>query len=134
MTFHRLRLLLAVLLVAIGSASHASPACRTETSRHDRAELRCNWPAGAQALRLDAHFSGSHDDTEATLSASMKGTPLPCAAGSKTSIDSSRDEGDVTLTCRLAAPPAGGAAELRIELRWYHARYTGFELRVEPAP
>lgn len=132
------RLFLGTLLVSMGASAHASPACHTELSRHDRAELRCPWPAGAPALRFDAHFAGSHDDTEATLGASVNGTPLACAAGSKTSIDSSRDEGDVTLSCRLtapsAAPPNSASAELRIALRWYHARYTGFELRVESAP
>lgn len=129
------RRLCIALLTTIAGTAQASTACHTAERRHDRVELRCPWPAGAQTLRFEAHLAGSHDDTEAVLIASLNGTPLPCASGSKTSIDGAKDEGDVTLSCRLTAPPAAGQrTELRFHLRWYHARYTGFDVRVEPSP
>ncbi|WOB06003.1 hypothetical protein [Piscinibacter gummiphilus] len=125
---------LGLLIVMASSPSHAQPAiaCHTEQARHDRLDVRCPWPADAPRLRFEAHFAGSHDDTTATLVATVNGTPLTCAAGSKTSIDG-QDEGDVTLTCTLTAPPlARGATHVRFELRWHHARYGGFAVRVEP--
>lgn len=129
------RLFCIALLGSIAGTSQANTACHTEQARHDRVEVRCTWPTGAQGLRFDAHLAGSHDDTEATLTATLNGTPLSCASGSKTTIDGSKDEGDVTLSCHLAPPPAAtGSAQLRFQLRWYHARYTGFELKAAPAP
>lgn len=125
---------LGLLAAAVGTPSFAQtvPACHTEQARHDRVEVRCLWPAAAQGLRFEAHLAGSHDDTTATLAATLDGAPLACAPGTKTSIDG-QDEGDVTLSCQLTAPAAAsGAREVRFHVRWYHARYGGFDVRVEP--
>ncbi|MBL0726232.1 hypothetical protein [Piscinibacter sp. HJYY11] len=107
----------------------ASP-CEAHQPRHDRLDVRCRWPAGSgpQALRFDAHFAGSHDDTSASLVASLNGTALNCAAGSKTQLDG-QDEGDVTMSCRFSlTSPLREEVVLRFELAWFHARQTGFEL------
>jgi carbon monoxide dehydrogenase subunit G len=125
--------LLAAMAGAPSATAQAIPPCQTVQARHDRLAVRCPWPADAMGLRFEAHFAGSHDDTEASLAATLDGTPLACAAGSKTRIDSTQDEGDVTLSCQLSAPVGGGAArQLVFQLRWYHARYTGFEVRAAP--
>lgn len=130
-----IRLPCVALLALISSVplfAQPAPPCHTEQARHDRVELRCPWPANTPGLRLEAHFSGSHDDTTATLAATLDGAPVACAAGSKTAIDG-QDEGDVTLSCQLGAPPVGaGMQALRFELRWHHARFTGYDLRVAP--
>lgn len=131
----RLRLQwLGLVIASVGTPSFAqtTPTCHTEQVRHDRVEIRCPWPGAARRLRFDAHLAGSHDDTTATLAATLNGAPLACAPGNKTSIDG-QDEGDVTLSCQLTAPSAAtGTMELRFNVRWYHARYSGFDLRVEP--
>lgn len=131
----RVRLHMLGLLVATASTpslAQTPPTCHVEQARHDRLEVRCPWPASAPALRFEARLAGSHDDTAATLVATLQGAPLTCEAGSKTRIDGEA-EGDVTLSCHLTAPPAAGrATEVRFLVRWYHARYDGFTVRTEP--
>jgi hypothetical protein len=134
----RFRRLLALALLASGTApvQADTPACQSHAPRHDRLDVRCSWPPAAatgevRALRFEARFAGSHDDTTASLSASLDGRPLVCAAGSKTEIDG-QDEGDVTLSCRVSVAAAAGAAPvLRFQLAWYHARYASFDLQAE---
>lgn len=133
---HALRLhALGLMVAAVGmpSLAQTAPTCHVEQARHDRVEVRCPWPASAPALRFEAHLAGSHDDTSATLVATLHdAAPLACAAGSKTRLDG-EEEGDVTLSCHLAAPPAAGSTtEVRFLVRWYHARYGGFTVRAEP--
>ncbi len=130
-----LRWLAIAALASITAAPQAHAACQAEGARHDRIEVRCSWPAGARGLHFEAHFAGSHDDTAASLIASLNDTPLACAAGSKTTLDG-QEEGDATMSCRLTAVPVstGTPTTLRFQLRWHHARYTGFDVRVEPGP
>ena len=127
---HALGLLVATF--GMPSLAQTAPTCHVEQARHDRVEVRCPWPASAPALRFEAHLAGSHDDTSATLVATLHDAPLACAAGSKTRLDG-EEEGDVTLSCHLVAPPAAGSTtEVRFLVRWYHARYGGFTVRAEP--
>lgn len=126
------RTALLLLLAAAPAISFAntSASCQAE-ARHDRVEVRCPWPTGAKHLRFEADLTGSHDDTSASLAATLDGTPLRCEPGSKTTIDG-QDDGDVTMSCALSAPSAAnGPAQLHFLLRWYHARYGGFRLLAE---
>lgn len=106
--------------------------CESKPLRGDRREVSCPLVASAatQRFRFKAHFSGSHDDTTASIVSTLDGTPLVCAEGSKT--DLMGEEGDVSLECRFSIPAKAGTTHvLRVLLEWHHARYTDFEFRSE---
>lgn len=78
-------------------------------------------------MRFKAHFSGGHDDTKASMSASIDGDSVECEPGSKTRLFG--EEGDVSLECVFSV--AGGANQLRVlkvAVLWSHAQYRDFEL------
>jgi hypothetical protein len=109
------------------------PKCESRTPRADRRDISCSLTASgtAQRFRVKAHFSGSHDDTTASLTPTLDERPLACEAGSKTSL-TGEEEGDVTLECRFSiTQPAGAKQVLRVLLSWHHARYTDFEFETE---
>lgn len=109
-------------------AAGTGPACDATTPRPDRLSVACALDGRAQRLVFTARFSGSHDDTTASLQATLDGQALGCDAGSKTSL-SGEEEGDVELVCRVTLPARDGAARrLQVLLAWHHAQYTGFGL------
>jgi hypothetical protein len=106
--------------------------CESQTPRPDRRDIRCALSASesAQRYRFKAHFSGSHDDTTASLTPTLDGQPLTCNAGSKTQTEG--EEGDVSLECRFSITQSGSAAQaFRVVLAWHHAQYMAFELMPE---
>ena len=73
-----------------GSTPAAAPSpCTLRLPGHSTQEFECRLdPAvAARSLRFKVFFSGSHDDTRATLEATLNGAPLDCADGSKTNTD-----------------------------------------------
>jgi hypothetical protein len=106
--------------------------CETKPSLGDIREVSCPLTASgnAQRFRFKANFSGGHDDTRAAMSATLKGAPLACDAGSKTSLFG--EDGDVSLECRFSmTEKAGTELVLRMTIRWSHAQYTDFEFGAE---
>lgn len=89
----------------------------------------CLIPAAnaAQWLSFKANFSVGHDDTKASMTASLDDVPLACDEGSKTELMG--EDGDVSLECRfpVAARPWGGQ-RLSVKVSWRHAQYTGFQV------
>jgi hypothetical protein len=80
-----------------------------------------------QRLHIKIHFTGSHDDTTASMEVTLGDTPIVCDAGSKTSTEF--EDGDVTLDCRFTAPAKPGTATvLRASAKWFHAQYVGVEV------
>ncbi len=116
-----------------GSTPAAAPSpCTLRLPGHSTQEFECRLdPAvAARSLRFKVFFSGSHDDTRATLEATLNGAPLDCADGSKTNTEG--EDGEVSLDCRftVAGNPAAHDV-LRVALRWHHAQYMGFELKAD---
>lgn len=107
--------------------------CESHTPRVDRRDIVCSLIASGttQRFRFTARFAGSHDDTAASLTPTLEGRPLACEKGSKTNL-SGEEEGDAALECRFSITGAAGAElSLRVNLAWYHARYTDFEVGPE---
>jgi hypothetical protein len=119
------------LSAAKGQAAAPPPLrqCEPLTLARDKLSVVCALAdaATAQAMHIKVHLTGSHDDTTASLEVTIGGTPVACAAGSKTSTEA--EDGDVTLDCRFTASvKSGSGAVLRASAKWFHAQYVGIEL------
>ena len=87
-------------------------------------------PAGClrslQQFRFKANFTGGHDDTMASMTATLNGGPLTCGEGSTTSLQG--EEGDVSLECRFSMTEKAGTKPIfGVVVSWDHAQYTNFE-------
>ncbi len=142
MTFtHRSRALAHSLLCVMLAASTPSSAnegaaaaqrpqrCEPPTLGSDKLIVVCalDNAAALQSVHIQVHFTGSHDDTTASLEVAIDDAPVACDAGSKTSTEF--EDGDVTLDCRFTASVKPGAATvLRASAKWFHAQYVGLEV------
>lgn len=128
---HLLRACAALLLAGSNAAAMAQPLpCVTTELPGGRQEISCALPAAAvaQRYRFRAEFSGGHDDTMASMSATLDGAALRCDDGSK--MDLMGEFGDVSLECRFSAPPQGDARDrFKVALRWSHADFARTELQ-----
>jgi hypothetical protein len=126
---------LSILLgVSAAAGMHSAQAqgkarCESQAPGGDTRDITCPLKASgaAQRFRFKANFSGGHDDTMASMTATLDGAPLACEQGSKTSLMG--EDGDVSLECRFSIgerPP--GERFLRVTVSWRHAQYTDFEL------
>jgi hypothetical protein len=125
--------MLAALTPASGSESAASaqrpPTCEPPRLARDTLTMVCALAhaAAPQSIDVKVHFTGSHDDTTASLEVAIGDAPVTCAAGSKTSTEA--EDGDVTLDCRfIASVKPGSEAVLRVSAKWFHAQYVGTEV------
>jgi hypothetical protein len=117
------------LAVFAGAHAQGEPRCESQAGTGNKLELRCPLAASGapQRFRFEARFSGGHDDTVASMTATLDGAPLACEPGSKTSLMG--EDGDVSLECRFSiAKEAGAERVLRVTLSWSHAQYAGFAL------
>jgi hypothetical protein len=91
--------------------------------------VTCRLPAN-RGHRLTVNFGGGHDDTSASISATLDGQPTQCGAGSKTSLFA--EDGDVSLSCRIdAAGDAVAVQTLVVTVLWSHAQYRDFVVVAE---
>lgn len=130
------RAALAVLL-GLAAAGGTAPAlaqqalrCEAKSPGGDNRDFEC--PLVASGARQDfgfkANFTGSHDDTTASMTARLDGAPLACDKGSKTSLMG--EDGEVSLDCRFSVTAnAGARLVFSVALTWRHAQYEDFELR-----
>lgn len=121
--------LLTLTAWAAGPTCAIEPAaCESLTPRNERREITCalKAPNAAQHFRFKAHFSGSHDDTTASIKLTLDGAALSCGPGSKTYLEA--EDGDVTLECRFSVAPGAATRCVRALISWHHAEYTRFEL------
>lgn len=102
------------------------PRCEAPKLAHDKLTVVCalDDTAAPQSIHIKVHFTGSHDDTTASLAVVIGDMPVACDPGSKTSTES--EDGDVTLDCRFTVP--GATKALRASAKWFHAQYTGVEV------
>lgn len=116
----------------VADAAGRGSECTSQSPGSDALQVSCpvKSPGGSQWFRFRANFTGSHDDTTASMTATLDGAPLPCEAGSKTSLMG--EDGDVSLECRFWAKEATGTQRLlQVRLTWRHAQYTDFEFTTE---
>ena len=112
------------------AAAEEKLACETQASAWDSRSFSCPIKAVgvAQRLRFVARFSGGHDDTIASISATtLNGTLLVCDPRSKTRLMG--EDGVVSLECRFSVKEkAGTLIVLGVALTWSHAEYQSVEL------
>ena len=104
-------------------------ACDSQSPGGDFRTFTCplSVTGGNWRFHFRATFSGGHDDTKASMTLTLDGAPLTCDVGSKTSLFG--EDGDIGLECRFSVTEKAAATQaLRVDLRWSHAQYTGFEL------
>ena len=122
--------MLSAVGLAPASALAAIPVrCEEEAINPERTEVRCTLASdqATRRYRLEVRFSGSHDDTSASLSATLNGIPLSCGPNSKTKLFG--DDGEVSLWCDFEVG-ASGEPSHRLEgvIAYRHAQYGGTRL------
>ena len=122
-----------IFLSMVAAAAPASAeevlACETQSVNFKKREFRCplTVKANAQQIRFKANFTGSHDDTQLSMTLTLDGLPVTCSKGSKTWLNS--EDGDVSLDCHLVLDGAAGAQRmLRATVNIYHAEFAGIQL------
>lgn len=114
---------------AAGSPGKGALACSFQTPGGDLRVFTCPFEGTGttQAYRFSARFSGGHDDTSASMSLTLNGSPQLCETGSKTHLFG--EDGDVSLECRVQIKEKDGTKlVLGVTLLWSHAQYVGTEL------
>ena len=117
------------LLRLNGSAAPRLPQrCEAPAFGRDRLAVVCMLEdATLQQVHIKVHFTGSHDDTTASLEVAIGGAPVACSSDSKTNTEF--EDGDVTLDCLLTASVKPGTArDLQVLAKWFHAQYVNFEM------
>ena len=123
---------LIAVLAAGPATAQGKPPCESQPPGYDSHEVKCALSAtgAAQRFRFKANFSGSHDDTTASITAVLDGAPLTCQKGSKTSTEG--EDGEISLDCRFSiAGQPGTKRVLSVTVRWRHAQYADFRLEPE---
>lgn len=123
---------LSIVLFFLGlSSAHAQEKlhCESQTAGGDARDFTCPLISSgtSQHFRFKADFSGSHDDTTMSMTATLNGEPLTCEKGSTTSRRF--EDGDVSLDCRFST--TGTARVLGVALIWSHAQYVDFEFSAD---
>lgn len=110
--------------VALGQEALA---CESEKAGGDLLEVTCPLDASGitQNFQFKVNFLGGHDDTMASMTATLDGLPLSCAEDSKTRLMG--EEGAVSLHCRFSmAKDTGTRHLLKVRIEWSHAQYADF--------
>jgi hypothetical protein len=120
----------APLAAAADSTPAGAAACsETNPSGGDIRVVTCRFPAG-RTHRFTARFGGGHDDTSASLAATLDGRATDCDVDSKMRLFS--EDGDVSLHCRVTAGgDAAGVHTLVVTVLWSHAQYRDFVFATE---
>ena len=111
------------------ASAQGKPRCESRASAYDTTDVECSLSATGKPrrFRFKANFSGSHDDTMASIVTTLDGAPLACESGSKTSLQG--EDGDVSLECRFSITDEAGTKHLLgVTVSWRHAQYTSFAL------
>ena len=102
--------------------------CDLQADGMDVVVFKCPVEAtgAVQRLLFRADFVGSHDDTTASMSTQLNGSPLVCEEGSKT--ETMGEFGEVSLDCKFQIKERTGTKHLLgVTLKIFHARYFNAE-------
>lgn len=123
-------------IIFLASVTAAGPvyaedalACETQSVNFKKREYLCPLkPNGReQQMRFKVNFSGSHDDTQLSMTLAMDGLPVSCIKGSKTWLNG--EDGDVSLECNFVFKGETGTKKmLRATVNIYHAEFVEFKL------
>jgi hypothetical protein len=113
-------------LPAFAADAEGAACVEKNPSGGDIRVITCALPAGG-AHRLTANFGGGHDDTSASLTATLDGEATECAPDSKTKLFG--EDGDVSLHCSIGV--ADKPRTLVVTVLFSHAWYRDFRLAAE---
>lgn len=122
----------AVLLFTVwtGTACAAEVStCETQSAHWKGREFRCPLTASGigQQLLFKVDFSGSHDDTQLSMTLTLDGEPVACGRDSQTSLNGV--DGSVSLQCHLVLDGAAGTQRmLGATVNIWHAQFVTVEL------
>jgi hypothetical protein len=107
-------------------AGTEKPVCKSSRPEYgDTMHVQCalRTSEAPTKFKFEVRFLGGHDDTRASLSASLNGKPLSCEEGSKPQLEG--EFGEVSIHCQFSSKDA---QELEVDVQWYHAQYSDFVL------
>jgi len=127
-------LLLSALMAPVAGAaeSRAASECRSTVLNDEEAEAVCVLPTAQtdRAVRFQARFLGSHDDSLVSLRlVTLSGAPVSRKEGSKT--ESRFEDGEVTLECAVTSPAPRSGGELRVKISMHHLQLDKTELLID---
>lgn len=126
-------LLTALMAPVAGAAeSRAASECRSTVLNDEEAEAVCALPTFEtdRAVRFQARFLGSHDDSVVSLRVvTLSGAPVTCKEGSKT--ESRFEDGEVTLECAVTSPVPRSGGELKVKISMHHLQLDRTELLID---
>lgn len=118
-----------MLALAAGTLAAAEkPHCdSTRPEYGDTMQVQCalREEHASRKFKFQVRFLGGHDDTMASLSATLNGKPLACGEGSKPELMG--EFGEVSIDC-LFSSESQGTQELKVSVQWHHAQYADFQL------
>lgn len=118
--------------VAGAAESRAASECRSAVLNDEEAEAVCVLPTSKtdRAVRFQARFLGSHDDSLVSLRVvTLNDVPVPCKEGSKT--ESRFEDGEVTLDCAVTSPSPRSGGELKVKISMHHLQLHKTELLID---
>lgn len=129
------RFVLPLLLALVGMPAVPSraadgagdPACTGRSVNPEVESVSCAAASTPRPYTITVRFAGGHDDTKASLTATVDDRPYPCADGSKTRLFG--EDGEISLFCRVALPDATGRLDLRVD--YTHAQFVGHEVGLD---
>ncbi len=127
-------LLLTALMVPVAGAaeSRAASECRSTVLNDEEAEAMCALPTSKtdRAVRFQARFLGSHDDSLVSLRVvTLNGAPAYCKEGSKT--ESRFEDGEVALECAVTSPVPRSGGEPKVKISMHHLQLHKTELLID---
>jgi hypothetical protein len=120
--------LLALGLQTLAAVTAEKPQCESTRPQYgDTMQVQCSLrPSDVpRKFKFQVRFLGGHDDTIASLSATLNGKPLLCDEGSKPELMG--EFGEVSIDCQFSSQDA---RELKVAVQWHHAQYSDFLLDV----
>jgi hypothetical protein len=119
---------LTILALQAAAAAADKPECKSSRPQYgDTMQVLCALRASdaPKKFRFEVRFLGGHDDTRASLSATLNGQPLTCEEGSKPQLEG--EFGEVSIRCQFSIRDA---QELKVDVQWHHAQYADYSLDV----
>jgi hypothetical protein len=128
----------AVAVAAAATTSAAAPVgppavaaaetarCKSSRPQYgDTMQVQCALGASdaPRKFKFEVRFLGGHDDTRASLNATLNGQPVTCEEGSKPQLEG--EFGEVSIHCQFSNRDAH---ELKVDVQWHHAQYSEFVL------
>ena len=103
--------------------------CETKSAHWKGRAFQCPLTASGngQQLLFKVDFSGSHDDTQLSMTLTLDGEPVACGRDSQTALNGV--DGSVSLACHLVLDGTAGTQRmLGATVNIWHAQFMAVEL------